>query len=945
MDLGGAALPMHAKPVSTNISSPDYIPSHAACISAAQFVEDAIYGRTPDIARAVRAGLAEGGNQAGSAANKGKMGSVDIVRAFLFSSLWFWFLQLVIMVHCALAFLEYVPGGQTPPGIRTPVEPAVMAVEGFCLSVYLLDQVATLYALGWRHYLDKKWEGVFLLVTLLGGLDWVLFYLAGLTAMYRFSRMFRPLLSLTKVPVLRRLLSSILWTLPHIAQITVIVAVLCAFYGVLGMQLFSAEQVPNYGPWNDNFDTFPAAILGIFVLTTTENWPSIGYPAFKSRPYVGILFFCSALFIFLFLVTPVILAIVYEHYQNVQKVLAQNIKAKSHVSLVFAYSTLMNGDGSVDMHFDAFATFLPYVKPGITRKQASVLFAVLDVNGSRNISIAEFLRLLTVLELDIEEIAVRDDQAAADSAASLTMQLLKPIAWACGVDTRPAVSSSPHLQSSGAMSSRSGAVQLRTVQDVAGDLIETRAFKVFAWICTLGASACTTTWSVDAQKAYDECMCISFPDLQDDDNLGPLPVWPSDSGVAGSATASSTVGSWWGATGGSLGGGEGQCGVGCSSSIIVISEGLALVFLAGSMIELWMRAQSYIVPPAPPTGARWRISNYLPRWWAFSNFWNAVDAFIVVWAFFSSIALLAGAHDHLSLAVADIFEASRAFRFIRILTLWPMTRSLLSTVGTVMPLMGQIMAVYLSLMYAFSLLGQVLFSTVNPNNPGSPFPPSPGGLCQDCNAWYFGELPYALMASLQMTVGNNWNSIMYPNLQGMASLWGGIYFVVYRFIMMDVLTAIIESLMLDMYEKKQAASDTAAMESRMARALAQRLGVAKSQKGGSSGRLGSLARSGSGTNSDGADTEATQQAEQFTLRARADLLEELTAVEDSVSKARASGLTPAGRRSSVSSLGGGGGAGGRGAAYTAAVYGLSAQDLEVLEKTLRALESTLLTKE
>ena len=293
----------------------------------------------------------------------------------------------------------------------------------------------------------------------------------------------------------------------------------------------------------------------------------------------------------------------------------------------------------------------------------------------------------------------------------------------------------------------------------------------------------------------------------------------------------------------------------------------------------------------------------------FASAWNTFDGLIVLTSRIGSIGLLAGVSDSgAGSGVSDIFEITRAFRVLRIISIWPLTRRLLNTLASVLSLMGHVTAVYGALLFGFAVVGQAAFAGVSPDPsalPGSENPAkgslaSPGGLCAYCNAYWYGTLPYALLASVQMTVGNNWNSIMYPNLQGMGSRWWAIYFVAYRFIMMDVLSAIIESLMLDAYERKETAAEAAALQGALAQDVAKRV------------------LAGGGTENEALRAHNAK----FYLRARSELLEEISAVETAAAAARRGGGTVTQGESLL-------------------IQGLSAEDLAFLESSLRTLESTL----
>jgi hypothetical protein len=811
-----------------------YAPSPAACCAAAALVDDAVHWRAPDVARAARAGIAAGAAARGGGGGGGGRGAcaAAALRGLLASRRWQWVLQAFVALHLSLAFFEHVPGAPPPPWHAAARAP-VAALEALCLCAYAADAAGTLRTFGAAHFADKRWEAVFVGVAAAAAADWLLFYAVGLRGMWRFSRPLRPLLGLTKVPALRRLLASVLFTLPHIAQVTALLGVAVAFFAVLGVQLFNSEQVPNYLPVTDNFEDFPAAFLGIFVLTTTENYPSIGNPAFHARPWVGAAFFVTALFLFLWLLQPVVLAVVYDRFRSIQDGLARRSKVKARVSLVVAYQTLMGGDGAAELSREAFAVFFAHVRPGVSALTTAVTFAALDLDGSGRIGAAEFLRLPSVLELDVTEAGAGGAAGAGPWAA-----------WAARA-------------------------------------VETRAFAAAAAACALGASAAGAVWSLPLQRDFDARICALRPLPADDDMGGALAERGGGGGAPGLAADACTPAG----------------ALALSRHPIVVAELVGFIFLLGSAAEIALRALAHRAAAAG--GAR--------RAWALASGWNLLDALVVAYALVGSVGLLAGARAALPPGLADLFEASRAARVLRLASVWALPRGLVGALAGVLPLMGRVTAVYAALVYAFAVVGQALFAGVPPvasdlpgaaDNPSKYSTASPGGLCEYCNVYSYGTFPLALLASFQISVGNNWNSVMYPNLQGVGSRWGALYFIAYRVLLTDVVAAIIESLMLDTFERRAEAARAAVADGEVAADIAARMG------GGGGGGGGGAPKRSAG----------------FLLRARADLMEELEAVEEAA-KAGADG------------------AGGRARALDAS--GVSPADLELVAEGLRALEAEL----
>jgi hypothetical protein len=135
--------------------------------------------------------------------------------------------------------------GHAPPwcaaGIPSPLWCGVL--EGITLAVYFIDMGMLAHVFGSSHFKDKLWDSSFLLGALLCLLDWALVYPGGIYTMPRFSRPLRPLLLIAKLQVIRRLLATMLKTTPKMRDVVMVFASFLVVYAVLGVQLFSAQEV------------------------------------------------------------------------------------------------------------------------------------------------------------------------------------------------------------------------------------------------------------------------------------------------------------------------------------------------------------------------------------------------------------------------------------------------------------------------------------------------------------------------------------------------------------------------------------------------------------------------------------------------------------------------------------------------------------------------------
>lgn len=968
------------------------LPSAATCMAAAQFVEDARQGRNPGLRRAQQAGAEAAGKFNGALKSAPLAGlkrsmsfsalsHIDIESsswaAMLLQSLWYrMFLQLIVLLHCGLAWWEYVPSSIGDSQYTLPsFSWTVGGLELIPLSVYVCDQVLTVYAFGRGIYADKKWEIVFAVVGCACCIDWMLFYACGLVSMWRFSRPFRPLLSLTKVPRLRRLLASLLKTGPHILQAMVLLGVIVCFFGVLGVALFEPAQVDGYSTFNDNFNDAGSGILAIFVLSTTENFPSVMYPGLDERPFVSPVFFIAAILSLLWIVLPLFQAVVYQRYSQSRDEAMMANKVKGHASLIFAYQTLMGGDGTAEMDRNTFKAFISYLLPKASKDAVELMFAALDVDGAGTITVAEWLRLLTVLELEVGAAssnrnigagATITSNHASSGVETYTCSWRRPkslvspgVQWicilgacACSVAWSGALQSSSDQQcsnnrSDGSTCDTSPVYQLEATalsfQLIALLLMSDQAWRYATKACsdeetrssapnsgeaTAAAEDPSAKPPVSSQRSQSYATAswssevISPPSTRRDS--GPSDNQRESFGVnakqnfendvqteraqqsssshhltsSASAPLLAAASASYHNQGSSLAGTSTFSSTFYSS--LFQSDG-ARSYRRNIFANSWHHIGCCADTFCSRTCLKSRVHSlrhprlfalHFSRWFTFSHS-RLFDCVILIVGISGSIGSMLNVRDHVPLAVADIFESTRALRFMRVLVHFPLMAPLLASLQGLLPLMAAATAVYVALMYTFAVIGQALLSNVNPSMASPPLA-APTGLCQNCQQYTFATLNQAFLQLLQMSVGNNWNSILYPNMitEGGGSRWYALYFCAYRLCMMDILFAIIESMVVDAHARYNDIEKRTQMEQQLSAALTARAKAVNAVTHASSGRRGSGADGAAMASSPGVASAASgagaadAAATQYSLRLKADLLHELAAVEAAVQKAQ-----------------------------------------------------------
>jgi Ion transport protein len=660
-----------------------------------------------------------------------------------------------------------------------------------------------------------------------------------------------------------------------------------------------------------------------------------------------------------------VLAIVYDHFKATHKREAKKKRVKTYTSLVFAFQLLQGGfDGTSELSKEAFVALVLKVQPGTSEEEAGIMFDVLDLDGSGQITIAEFLRLPVVLKLQLPPGALERLNAAAAAAAQEEQEMLRlqqqhgaihtaegddeehpaigigigdddnkgdhyvpllgrapsngsindpsPVAAATTApprislfSARTAALSREHLRTTTGGSSVAGssysyhtapsqsgvnqnhavggvpghtgpfaslstygigmggptdrgclAGLIRTFKRFAHKVVPTKYFLWFSLAVVATTCILSSLWTLDSQKEFDRCRCVDYVPLPTDDDPNGPNNGPSGTCVPGD-NCDALLARW--------------------PSYAII--GLLLI----QLVELNLRSMAYIppyyvtaalvtqqrqaqqqaarkaaVPPPPPRVSRlgaarlagltsWRTRSQL--WWSFASWWNLLDVCIVWLALVSQIAILLDVHTKVSLEVADVFEVvGRAFIYLRLVTLMPRLRKIAHTVGSIASLLSHFVMVYLAISYGFVIVGMAIFGGAEQASEGDNANP-PAAFCQQCQLWAMDTFPRAWLVILQLAVGNNWNSVLMPNLAYLGTYWGAWYFCFYRFFLSDIVLNVIEGVMIETYETSVEEAERAKEADRLA-LLAEAEAEAEERRqrrgGGGDGSGGSSSDGGTG---------------------------------------------------------------------------------------------------
>ena len=288
---------------------------------------------------------------------------------------------IVVLLHMSLSLWE-------DPSNSCVDETWVQVCELCALTFYTLDIGVGLMAFRPSRYLNMRWNFAYILTST----SMLIEYVVSCT---NYTRPFLSIMLICRVSSLRNTANSIFRSIPKAAEVFVLFFVILTFYSLLGVVFFRNSYQDLDTEFTGSFDSFGRAAIAMFVLSTTENYPFVMYPAMDDYPYMAVLFFVSYLMIVFYLVLALFQAALYSEWrQELEHQLLKN-RVETYNALLAAFHVLMD-DGSSSMPEQTWIELVQVLKPSATVEDAKYMFAVMDTNNDQKISLMEFLANATV---------------------------------------------------------------------------------------------------------------------------------------------------------------------------------------------------------------------------------------------------------------------------------------------------------------------------------------------------------------------------------------------------------------------------------------------------------------------------------------------------------------------------------------------------------------------
>ena len=231
--------------------------------------------------------------------------------------------------------------------------------------------------------------------------------------------MLRPMLFVAMSRSVRRSFRCFIRVIPAVADIVMLVIILLVLFGIAGVILFAdlspyeAASTADLGSYETAFNTFPRALLSLFTLLTTANFPDVMLPFFQAGPvhrastpgsppkYPGLV---PALVT----TSPSLMYLIYDHSSGpcLQSSRPPQVSRASCIFfvlfLVLGLFLLMNLVLAAVIH-DYKKQVLASAKKARERRDLALAaaFGLLDLNGNGFVDLVEFSQLLQRLHAPV----------------------------------------------------------------------------------------------------------------------------------------------------------------------------------------------------------------------------------------------------------------------------------------------------------------------------------------------------------------------------------------------------------------------------------------------------------------------------------------------------------------------------------------------------------------
>ena len=225
---------------------------------------------------------------------------LENVKKFIESDGFTRFVMILIVANAITLAME------TSPSVVAAVGPALFLFDTIVLAVFVIEIFLKLAVYRWRFFLSG-WNVFDLVIVAIA-----LVPASGPLTVLRALRILRVLRLVSLMPQMRRVVDSLLHSLPGMASIGMLLSVVFFVGAVVSTKLFGAHH-PGY------FGTLGDSLFTLFAIMTLEGWAEIAREVQTTHPQ-AYLFFVPFIVISVFAVLNLFIAVLTNSMQEMQKI-------------------------------------------------------------------------------------------------------------------------------------------------------------------------------------------------------------------------------------------------------------------------------------------------------------------------------------------------------------------------------------------------------------------------------------------------------------------------------------------------------------------------------------------------------------------------------------------------------------------------------------------------
>ncbi|ROI27704.1 Two pore calcium channel protein 1 [Anabarilius grahami] len=187
-------------------------------------------------------------------------------------------------------------------------------------------------------------------------------------------------------------LRQIFQSLPPFIDILLLLLFFMVIFAILGFCLFSANPSDPY------FSTLENSIVSLFVLLTTANFPDVMMPAYSKNRW-SCIFFIVYLSIELYFIMNLLLAVVFDTFNGVEKMKFKSLLLHKRSAIEHAFQLLVSRQRPDGVSLKQFDGLMRFYRPRMTARDRFLTFKALNYSGATMLSLQEFYKFYEVIGL------------------------------------------------------------------------------------------------------------------------------------------------------------------------------------------------------------------------------------------------------------------------------------------------------------------------------------------------------------------------------------------------------------------------------------------------------------------------------------------------------------------------------------------------------------------